>query len=297
MSFEDEDLDRAYKLLEATEKYCTGARSISSRFLKSNSQQDQLTIHEKISRRVIVADCLLFEAVLVFLKQGFTSYVKGGYILRKAWKLYDKLFQEVEDICQSSSPIVVGGASHVDQHIGTSLYDRNDGEVVNGTIGGDDTVDALETSLPGLFTGIADVTIEEEEKDAPSEELCIEDTCTTDNGECNSECCSNDGDQGQDEAVSSGYCLPEVPHSNIHKLDDDDTRLRASLYFGYGLMNIIISLIPPKLMKLANLFGFRGSRKIGLQALEFTSKSQSMKAPLARLLLWVCLYLVLHKHI
>ena len=282
MSFEDEDLDRAYKLLEGTEKYCTATRSISSRLLKSNSQQEQLTTHEKISRRVIVADCLLFEAVLVFLKQGFTSYVKGGYILRKAWKLYDKLFQEVEDICQSPSPIIVGGASHIDQHIGTSLYDKNDGGVVNGTADGDDTIDALEASLPGLLTGIADVTIEEEgEKDTPSEELCIEDA--TDNGECNSECCSTDGDPGQGgDIASSGYCLPEVPHSNIKRLEDEDTRLRASLYFGYGLMNIIVSLIPPKLMKIANLFGFHGSRKIGLQALDFTSKSQSMKAPLAR---------------
>ena len=45
-------------------------------------------------------------------------------------------------------------------------------------------------------------------------------------------------------------------------------------------MNIIVSLIPPKLMKLANLFGFHGTRKVGLQALEFSSHSQDMKAPL-----------------
>ena len=47
-------------------------------------------------------------------------------------------------------------------------------------------------------------------------------------------------------------------------------------------MNIIMSLIPPKLMKLANLFGFHGNRRVGLQALEFASNSQDMKAPLAR---------------
>ena len=47
-------------------------------------------------------------------------------------------------------------------------------------------------------------------------------------------------------------------------------------------MNIIMSLIPPKLMKLANLFGFHGDRRVGLQALEFASDSQDMKAPLAR---------------
>ena len=54
------------------------------------------------------------------------------------------------------------------------------------------------------------------------------------------------------------------------------------MYFGYGIMNIVLSLIPPKLMKLANLFGFSGDRRLGLQALEFASHSQDMKAPLAR---------------
>ena len=57
-------------------------------------------------------------------------------------------------------------------------------------------------------------------------------------------------------------------------------------------MNIIMSLIPPKLMKLANLFGFHGDRRVGLQALEFASNSQDMKAPLARC---VCVHVVLRE--
>lgn len=47
-------------------------------------------------------------------------------------------------------------------------------------------------------------------------------------------------------------------------------------------MNVVMSLIPPKLMKLANLFGFHGDRRVGLEALEFASNSQDFKAPLAR---------------
>ena len=73
-----------------------------------------------------------------------------------------------------------------------------------------------------------------------------------------------------------------MPSTDIHSLEHEDSRLRGAVYFGYGLMNIIMSLIPPKLMKLANLFGFHGNRRLGLQALEFASNSQDMKAPLAR---------------
>ena len=79
----------------------------------------------------------------------------------------------------------------------------------------------------------------------------------------------------------SGYLAPDVP-SSIQMLDHEDSRLRGAVYFGYGLMNIILSLIPPKLMKLANLFGFHGDRRVGLEALEFASSSQDIKAPLAR---------------
>ena len=85
-----------------------------------------------------------------------------------------------------------------------------------------------------------------------------------------------------DSRSSSNEALPELPGSSIQALEHEDSRLRGAVYFGYGLMNIIVSLIPPKLMKLANLFGFHGTRKVGLQALEFSSHSQDMKAPLAR---------------
>ena len=88
--------------------------------------------------------------------------------------------------------------------------------------------------------------------------------------------------RGKHYRPQSGYFAPEIPSTDIRCLDHEDSRLRGAVYFGYGLMNIIMSLIPPKLMKLANLFGFHGSRRVGLQALEFASNSQDMKAPLAR---------------
>ena len=88
--------------------------------------------------------------------------------------------------------------------------------------------------------------------------------------------------RGKHYRPQSGYFAPEMPSADIQSLEHEDNRLRGAVYFGYGLMNIIMSLIPPKLMKLANLFGFHGNRRVGLQALEFASNSQDMKAPLAR---------------
>ena len=87
--------------------------------------------------------------------------------------------------------------------------------------------------------------------------------------------------------AEDGYILPEVSSPSVASLDHKDLRLRGAVYFGYWLLNIIVSLIPPKLMKVANLFGFHGSRRVGLQALEFSSNSQDAKTPLARLVIIV----------
>ena len=149
MSFEDDDIDNAYKLLEGTEKFCDPSRGLAGLF---SSSPDNLSPHEKLYRRSIVADCLLFEAVLVFLKQGFTSYVKGGYILRKSWIMYERIHTEMEQLCTLPSPVVMSSVSPVDQRVGRSIYDKDDEKVGNG-VTDQDVVDGLTGSI-GMLAGL-----------------------------------------------------------------------------------------------------------------------------------------------
>lgn len=126
MSFDEDAMDFAYKCLESTENFCeTGSRKFSLFGNSSSQKPDQLSSHEKLYRKAILADCILFEAILVFLKQGLTSYVKGGYLLRKAYKMYQKIFQETEQLCKLPSPISqMGVVSPSDMHVGSSVYDK-----------------------------------------------------------------------------------------------------------------------------------------------------------------------------
>ena len=129
-------MDLAYKCLEGTEKFCDQHnRKFSNLFSSSNSSNstpaEKISEHEKLYRRTIIADCILFEAILVFLKQGLTSYVKGGYLMRKAWKMYEKIYQDTEKLCTMPCPIAkIGVASPMDKHVGRSMYDqsRDNGE-------------------------------------------------------------------------------------------------------------------------------------------------------------------------
>lgn len=42
-------------------------------------------------------------AILTFVRQGITSYIKGGLMLRKAWKTYEKCYKMINEMCKTKS--------------------------------------------------------------------------------------------------------------------------------------------------------------------------------------------------
>lgn len=162
MSFEEDAMDKAGKSLDATKTFCTShLQKKRFTFFSGNALPDRLSPHEQVMRRCIVADCVLFEAILVFLKQGITSYVKGGYLLRKAWKAYEKVYQEMESMCSCPSPISkTGTLSPTDRHVGTSIYDRKfddaEEEEEDVTVSASEmkeTLSAMDVGFAGLSIG------------------------------------------------------------------------------------------------------------------------------------------------
>ncbi len=55
-------------------------------------------MEDRLQRQVILADSILYQAILTFIGQDIPSYVKGGWLLRKAWKTYDKTYREIRDL-------------------------------------------------------------------------------------------------------------------------------------------------------------------------------------------------------
>ena len=85
---------------------------------------------------------------------------------------------------------------------------------------------------------------------------------------------------------SGGSVSPDTP--SIPSMSSDATlagtgtsRLLGSVSFGYGLFQLCISMVPPKLLKVIEFLGFEGDRDTGLEALEYASLTDDMKAPLA----------------
>lgn len=104
ISFEDERLAEALKKLEETEKLCdtdSGIfKSFKRKFKSKKKKEGEVTIsiEDRIQRQVIVADSILYQGILVFINQDIPSYIKGGWYLRKAYKIYEKLHKEVNQL-------------------------------------------------------------------------------------------------------------------------------------------------------------------------------------------------------
>lgn len=52
----------------------------------------------KLEEQIILADSQVCVALLTFLQQDLTSYVRGGWVLRKAWKVYQHTYSEILDL-------------------------------------------------------------------------------------------------------------------------------------------------------------------------------------------------------
>ncbi|KAG8133531.1 hypothetical protein E2320_011299 [Naja naja] len=99
MTFEEEKMQLACDDLKATEKLCeseeAGVIETIKNKIKKNSAPSMM---DRLQRQIIVADCQVYLAVLSFVKQELSAYIKGGWILRKAWKIYNKCYSDINTL-------------------------------------------------------------------------------------------------------------------------------------------------------------------------------------------------------
>merc|ERR1719317_188608 len=101
MTFEDEKMSLALATLKTAEKRCNSDLSWSPSFnnlqqsvkskLWSRQPTPKKTAAEvteatalKLEQQIILADCQVLAAIINFLHQDWGSYMKGGWVLRKA---------------------------------------------------------------------------------------------------------------------------------------------------------------------------------------------------------------------
>ncbi|KAL6491048.1 hypothetical protein MHYP_G00013930 [Metynnis hypsauchen] len=262
MTFEEEKMQVAYEDLRATERLCecdsTGViETIRNKIRKSqvDSHRSEVAMMERLQRLIIVADCQVYLAVLSFVRQELSAYIKAGWILRKAWKMYNKCYNDIsqlQEACQRRSSAPQGVLSS----------DR-----------------AKPSQSPPLLP-------------EPQEEHCTD--LPKDNQKSALPPVTKAAQSNKHPDHQEAHTSSKPKHSQKASLRyeagltaESLSRLKGSVSFGYGLFHLCISMVPPHLLKIINLLGFPGDRQQGLTSLTYASESKDMKAPLATLaLLW-----------
>ncbi|XP_072220000.1 tetratricopeptide repeat protein 39C-like [Leuresthes tenuis] len=140
MTFEEEKMQMAFEDLRATERLCesenTGVIETIKNKIKRNmdSQRSALAAVDRLQRQIIIADCQVYLAVLSFIKQELSAYIKGGWILRKAWKMYNKCYSDITHLqecnrrraSEQQGVSSVSPSSTLDQSPGPSPSQRPD---------------------------------------------------------------------------------------------------------------------------------------------------------------------------
>ncbi|TNM87697.1 tetratricopeptide repeat protein 39C-like [Takifugu flavidus] len=146
MTFEEEKMQIACDDLRNTEKLCEAdsagvLETIRNKIKKSmDSQSSGVVVVDRLQRQIIVADCQVYLAVLSFIKQELSAYIKGGWILRKAWKMYNKCHSDIsqlQEACRQQSSVQheTDNASHnapVENGVTAEALDRLKGSVSFG---------------------------------------------------------------------------------------------------------------------------------------------------------------------
>ncbi|XP_017569094.1 tetratricopeptide repeat protein 39C-like [Pygocentrus nattereri] len=262
MTFEEEKMQVAYEDLRATERLCecdsTGViETIKNKIRKSqvDGHRSEVAMMERLQRLIIVADCQVYLAVLSFVRQELSAYIKAGWILRKAWKMYNKCYNDIsqlQEACQRRSSAPQGVLSS-------------------------------DQAKPSQSPPLLPEPQEEHSTDLPKDNQKSALPPVTKAAQSNKH-----PDHQEAHTSSKPKHSQKAPLRYEAGLTAESlSRLKGSVSFGYGLFHLCISMVPPHLLKIINLLGFPGDRQQGLTSLTYASESKDMKAPLATLaLLW-----------
>ncbi|XP_029042217.1 tetratricopeptide repeat protein 39C-like isoform X2 [Osmia bicornis bicornis] len=203
----------------------------------------------KLERQIVLADSQVCAAILTLLQQELTGYVRGGWMLRKAWQVYQHAYTQILQLYQrtfGTSPsgfntrcsTPCNGSSYSLQSLQSPGSSEWSIPSCNGSANHPTPVSppsGLRSSL-SMFFSLTGITSEQQ--------------------------------------------TPFVEPSEV-------TRLMSAVSFGYGIYQLCVSLLPPSLIKVIHFLGFEGDREAGLTALMYARLSEDMRAPLATLsLLW-----------
>ncbi|KAJ8957402.1 hypothetical protein NQ318_004882 [Aromia moschata] len=323
MSFEEDKLSTSISVLKEVEKRCATEngwlRHVTNKVFGSADPKPQRSLAEQLETQIILADSQVCIAILTFLQQDISGYFKGGWVLRKAWKVYQRVYKEIlhlykEHIGELSLPDTAHISINTQQSSSVSSS-PSDWDIptarINGytqhpkiphsksatlyrTLNGSESAHPTPSNSPPKDASHRSATVSAVSNHRNNTATFKKSTSIS--GGLTNHTRNRWGfTLGPFNNSFSFYNLPSplnlFSSPDVIKDSKIDTatieRLMGAVSFGYGLFQLGISLLPPSLSKLTNILGFGANRQDGLSCLMYARLGRDMRAPLATLsLLW-----------
>ncbi|CAG9773744.1 unnamed protein product [Ceutorhynchus assimilis] len=324
MSFEEEKLSKAILVLKEVEKRCTTQtgwlKSISQKVFRSTTTDVDdpraRSLAEELETQIILADSQVCLAILTFLQQDLSGYFKGGWVLRKAWKVYQKTYKEILTLykdkigeLQLPDPIVTPQSpSSAFNGTNSDSDDEADWDVPEPVFNGYSSK-KMSHSRSLNFTqndNLAESITAQKSINNNTKKLRRPNSLSLKKSISITEALSGRGNRstmGSARFSISNFTdtlsltnltsslreiFPGQSYTGTQEICKKSImRLMGAVSFGYGLFQLGISLLPPTYTRIISLLGFTANRQNGVACLMYARLGVDMRAPLASLaLLW-----------
>lgn len=98
MCFDDRKVTEAICQIKKIEEQCYNQigwmKSFKNKIFTTNVSENK-SFEESLEERIVLADSLVCQSFLTFLHNDFASYMKGGWTLRRAWKVYQNTYEQL----------------------------------------------------------------------------------------------------------------------------------------------------------------------------------------------------------
>lgn len=238
---------------------------------------------ERLEHQIVIADVQLCSAILTFLTQDISGMMRGSWLLKRAWKIYQNVYQQIYALYRDSVGDDAEVLSILPQLNPKTLLRHSSSTTTVSTTNSDWSITSNDSVTPAPVPRKGIVQ-------SFSEYFLPSSTNT-------------EGDEKQKKKWHRKSKKNKLPRSKSspedNKLQSDGTapeaaidpqviqRLMGAISFGYGAFQLAVSLLPPSMLKLVSFFGFEGDREMGLSCLQFSRTTSDMRSPLSTIaLLW-----------
>jgi hypothetical protein len=301
MGFEQEVMKDASDLLYEAEH--TASNSLYKAQHSTNAFHSN--IYEKGSEFMLCqAEAQVMTAIVGVLNESLTESIKGFYRLRKAYMTLDSLTQMEVDFIKTRSVQSLNSSRHSSTDklaISTTSSTSNTGQ--------GKSEDATHVKKPSALRNAEVVKESKDEKDSDSEEFYDADTIDGANPVLDGYHGKVEKAHDSDEQLVRELEALDFPADPAHEpplklsrtatlgaLTEDadseifsnslDVFIHSGTNLMFGVLNLLISIVPPAFSRLLFIVGFRGDRDRGIRMLWQASKFSNVNGGMAGLVIF-----------